>query len=721
MLIKEAQTIQRSPQPWAEIDKKWMSDFTENLTLAIVSEQKITREEQPNNTTNHLNPQLEIEEENEVINEVIQISEDDEEEQQHAKIITTAETSRQRSEPSLQNIRMNDILNKPDKFQGQRSSARRWLDDFECASIANNWTNSTKVRIFPGFLEKSAREWYAGIIQPYPHLYGNWSILRAKFVRFFIGPEELDTLKEEIRKARQKKDEGPLEFIARMMRLLNLADPHQSEVMKVKEIKSKLKNFYQEKMIGLRPKTLDELTDLCSEIDEHIENSRARKNFFDKSVIITNADKEQKGKEDTAEPKASQSKPFDRTKLTCDHCNMSGHSKERCWELHPELKRTTTTKKVGAVTSSSIAPSDITVFKHISSAVATANNHPENAIMWPVKINDIELKAMIDTGSSLSLIDVEIARKLNLKGDGENLGLCGANQQPLECEGWIRVKLIIRVENISKMVNISIGVIKNLCVAAIIGNDLLKLLQIGVSATRKSVYFEDVEELEDVIIPPRSEMMVKTPVPKPVQVGSIVMTIPIESSTSVLIGNSISIVDDKGRAECLVANLEKKPLRLPKDRRLISCEHLEEGENQKDIICATTNRLAVGDTDEMVNVGSELSESQLRDLDKLIRKHPKVFSIKGCIGETDIVEHDIELIEGAKPVVEPLRRRPLFHKLEAQRQVDKMLVEGILERSSSPWAAAYVLVRKKTGDIRLCIDFRKLNNQTKKMFFLYPT
>jgi len=47
-----------------------------------------------------------------------------------------------------------------------------------------------------------------------------------------------------------------------------------------------------------------------------------------------------------------------------------------------------------------------------------------------------------------------------------------------------------------------------------------------------------------------------------------------------------------------------------------------------------------------------------------------------------------------------------------------MLKEWIIEESESPWSSAYLWVRKKSREYRLCIDFRKLNALTKK--FVYP-
>lgn len=66
-----------------------------------------------------------------------------------------------------------------------------------------------------------------------------------------------------------------------------------------------------------------------------------------------------------------------------------------------------------------------------------------------------------------------------------------------------------------------------------------------------------------------------------------------------------------------------------------------------------------------------------------------------------------------------MRRRPQMHRQETSRQVEKMLADGIIEPSSSPWASAYVVVQKQTGEYRICIDYRKLNSLTKK--YPYPS
>lgn len=45
--------------------------------------------------------------------------------------------------------------------------------------------------------------------------------------------------------------------------------------------------------------------------------------------------------------------------------------------------------------------------------------------------------------------------------------------------------------------------------------------------------------------------------------------------------------------------------------------------------------------------------------------------------------------------------------MEVQKQLEEMLDQGIIEESSSPWMAPAVYVRKKSGELRMCVDYRE--------------
>ena len=57
---------------------------------------------------------------------------------------------------------------------------------------------------------------------------------------------------------------------------------------------------------------------------------------------------------------------------------------------------------------------------------------------------------------------------------------------------------------------------------------------------------------------------------------------------------------------------------------------------------------------------------------------------------------------------------------EVRNHIQQLLTSGVIRRSKSPWASNVVLVRKKDGQLRMCIDYRQLNQRTVKDAYALP-
>ena len=83
------------------------------------------------------------------------------------------------------------------------------------------------------------------------------------------------------------------------------------------------------------------------------------------------------------------------------------------------------------------------------------------------------------------------------------------------------------------------------------------------------------------------------------------------------------------------------------------------------------------------------------------------------LGCTNLVEHEIKLGDET-PFKEPYRRVPPSLTQEVIEHLKEMLEIGAIRNSKSPFSSNVVIVRKKDGTIRLCIDYTKLNQRTIK-------
>ena len=72
------------------------------------------------------------------------------------------------------------------------------------------------------------------------------------------------------------------------------------------------------------------------------------------------------------------------------------------------------------------------------------------------------------------------------------------------------------------------------------------------------------------------------------------------------------------------------------------------------------------------------------------------------------------------PIRQGIRRVPPPQREEVRKLLDELKKKGIISPSKSPWASIIVIVPKKDGSIRLCIDYRKVNEITRKDAYPIP-
>jgi len=104
----------------------------------------------------------------------------------------------------------------------------------------------------------------------------------------------------------------------------------------------------------------------------------------------------------------------------------------------------------------------------------------------------------------------------------------------------------------------------------------------------------------------------------------------------------------------------------------------------------------------------------------LLNTFKEMFQIPHGLPPTRTQDHSIMLMPNTTPVKVKPYRYPHSQKAEIERIVTKMLAEGIIQPSTSPFSSSVLLVKKKDGSWRFCTDYRALNAVSVKYSFPMP-
>ena len=118
--------------------------------------------------------------------------------------------------------------------------------------------------------------------------------------------------------------------------------------------------------------------------------------------------------------------------------------------------------------------------------------------------------------------------------------------------------------------------------------------------------------------------------------------------------------------------------------------------------------------EKLVPDSLEIASAERAKLRTLLYQLADVISVdSNDLGRTTLVQHEINTGD-ASPIRQPPRRLPFQQRQVVQELVSDMLKRGVVEQSNGPWSSPIVLVKKKDGTTRFCVDFRKINDLTKK-------
>ncbi|UYV64482.1 hypothetical protein LAZ67_3000918, partial [Cordylochernes scorpioides] len=176
------------------------------------------------------------------------------------------------------------------------------------------------------------------------------------------------------------------------------------------------------------------------------------------------------------------------------------------------------------------------------------------------------------------------------------------------------------------------------------------------------------------------------------------------------LARSLLTVTDK-KTHIWITNPYPRPLKIMKDQTL-AYGSLPAGVN------FIENKEKQNENDEIqFQLNKNLTFKEQERLKQILAKYTDLFSSR--LGRTSLAKHQVHT-EDAKPIKHKPYRVSAKERTIIKDQIDEMLEEGIIRQSSSPWSFPVILVKKRDGKYRFCVDYRKLNEVTVKDVYPIP-
>ncbi|MES9880089.1 MAG: reverse transcriptase domain-containing protein [Sedimenticola sp.] len=349
------------------------------------------------------------------------------------------------------------------------------------------------------------------------------------------------------------------------------------------------------------------------------------------------------------------------------------------------------------------------------------------------------MNCLLDTGSSLSVIHPSIYARMT--GNKPELTQTGS-QLKMADGGLVNVvgKATFQL-NIGNCTYKQLMAVADIEAPAVLGYDFMKSQNCQIDVARGEVSLNGVTEkcilestlpkvyrirvAENTVIPQSTEMIIPAVVEGslPYTTRGVIHAGELTDTRGILVAKTI--VDPCNEVVPVrVANLSGQAQTLYAHSHIATCHAVD-----------LLQEASSGDTLRVENGHTELPHhikqiwddcQELLDTDQrsrvkeLLLNHESVFAVnKEDLGRTGVVKHKINTGD-APPVKQHPRRLPLAKRELVKEELTKMLQQGIIEPSQSPWSSPIVLVQKKDGSTRFCVDYRKLNSLTYKDSYPLP-
>jgi len=506
----------------------------------------------------------------------------------------------------------------------------------------------------------------------------------------------------------------------------------QARSARVDEEKSMQERNWQREMLQVQKSTAAEIQQMLRQMQMQYEGQRERELLGLAMSTPHAGDRREHRSADESRPTMGvpvtsdreEQQPMDRpnnyrpSRGRCYRCNGAGHYARNCPAGSPQAERSTGSNSEPTGESAG-RPHGAAFSRRIA---------PNSTAYLPVYIGKQRYWSLLDTGSEISIIPSSCIRHEEVVPNCQRLIAANGTEIDVDGEAVVDVEfdtdLVIRSKFlVSCHVNeIMLGLDwlqDQRCVwdfdrstVRISGRDF------RLSGPRPKLRVRRVVLQDDVTIPPFTQKVVKarTIYGRLKFDKAIWATEAVEVTRGVRVARTL-VKDSPNDVLLPVMNASDTEVKLRSGEPLTSLEEV-------DLLGTSQRDTAEAEVSHIEHLWSSVDESvrtmEREELRKLLTRYSTVFSKgDGDLGRATAVMHKIDT-GTARPVRQTLRRQPIAMQAEIDANLRQMEEQGIIYPSQSEWASNIVVVKKKDGSLRCCVDYRQLNERTVKDAYPLP-
>ena len=369
-----------------------------------------------------------------------------------------------------------------------------------------------------------------------------------------------------------------------------------------------------------------------------------------------------------------------------------------------------------------------------------------SSFLLQIQANGVDASCLIDTGAAVSLISHRLWKELQAKDSQLTLDktgheLVGVQGAPLKLLGECYIE--VAFDSLDRMISTPVLVAEMVTSDVILGRDFLRSNQCtvemgqtdqlrftkdksvvplgsGLAATTVALVVDKA-----FTIPPQSEVevLLKAPITSDSTVATWLVE-PVAEERPVEVARAL-VSPENGRVLVRLLNTRPDSIELNRGRPIAVLEPVSPEQLQEPIAAVEKKSPVTIEKQEqlwemVLAAGESLTQEEQQQLFLVALEFEDIFALQSNdFGRTSKIRHSINTGDH-QPIRQPVRRMPPYRREEARKLLTEMLAKDVIQRSSSPWASPIVLVGKKDGSVRFCVDYRKVNGITRKDAYPLP-